>query len=105
MQSRGKPRLRSGLKAELHPHLDLQSFFIDKRGGGSVFDGDAGAVENGDLFFRGAARFDMYQPGGFGHRGDECTFETLLREFKLQSKQLKMLAEMVHDADLKDEKY
>jgi len=48
---------------------------------------------------------DMYQPGGFGHRGDECTFETLLREFKLQGKSLKVLAEMVHDADLKDEKY
>ena len=53
----------------------------------------------------GAVRFDMYQPGGFGHRGDECTFETLLREFKLQSKPLKVLAEMIHDADLKDEKY
>ena len=49
--------------------------------------------------------FDMYQPGGFGHRGDECTFETLLREFKLQGKPLKALAEMIHDADIKDEKY
>ncbi len=49
--------------------------------------------------------FDMYQPGGFGHRGDECTFETLLREFKLQGKSMKVLAEMIHDADLKDEKY
>lgn len=53
----------------------------------------------------GTVRFDMYQPGGFGHRGDECTFETLLHEFKLQTKQLKVLAEMIHDADLKDEKY
>ena len=52
-----------------------------------------------------AIRFDMYQPGGFGHRGDECTFETLLREFKLQSKSLKLLAEMVHDADIKDDRY
>ena len=49
--------------------------------------------------------FDMYQPGGFGHRGDECTFETLLREFKLQGKALRVLGEMIHDADLKDEKY
>jgi hypothetical protein len=49
--------------------------------------------------------FDMYQPGGFGHRGDECTFETLMREFKLGSKSLRVLAEMVHDADIKDEKY
>src|SRR3954470_52567 len=49
--------------------------------------------------------FDMYQPGGFGHRGDECTFETLSREFKLQGKSLKVLGEMIHDADLKDGKY
>jgi hypothetical protein len=49
--------------------------------------------------------FDMYQPGGFGHRGDDCTFETLLREFRLQNKSLKVLAEMIHDADLKDDKY
>jgi hypothetical protein len=47
----------------------------------------------------------MYQPGGFGHRGDECTFETLLREFKLQNKSLKLLAEMIHDADIKDDRY
>lgn len=53
----------------------------------------------------GTVRFDMYQAGGFGHRGDECTFETLLREFKLQGKSFKVLAEMIHDADLKDEKY
>jgi len=49
--------------------------------------------------------FDMYQPGGFGHHGDECTFETLLREFKLSSKPLRVMAEMIHDADIKDEKY
>jgi hypothetical protein len=49
--------------------------------------------------------FDMYQPGGFGHHGDECTFETLLREFKLSSKPLRALGQMIHDADIKDEKY
>jgi hypothetical protein len=49
--------------------------------------------------------FDMYQPGGFGHRGDQCTFETLLREFKLKENALRVLGEMIHDADLKDEKY
>jgi hypothetical protein len=53
----------------------------------------------------GAVRFDMYQAGGFGHRGDDCTFETLLAEFELSGKPLKVLAEMIHDADVKDEKY
>jgi hypothetical protein len=54
---------------------------------------------------RNAIPFDMYQSGGFGHRGDCCTFETLLQEFKLRDRPLRVLAEMVHDADLKDEKF
>lgn len=62
------------------------------------FAGDAAAVPD-------AIPFDMYQPGGFGHRGDHCTFETLVSEFKLRGRAFRRLAEMVHDADLKDEKY
>jgi len=30
---------------------------------------------------KGGVPFDMFQSGGFGHRGDECTFETLQKEF------------------------
>lgn len=53
-----------------------------------------------------AIPFDMYNaPTGFGHVGDHCTFETLVAEFKLEGKQLRVLAEMIHDADIKDEKY
>ena len=52
-----------------------------------------------------AIPFDMYQAAGFGHRGDHCTFETLVHEFKLAGKGLRLLAEMIHDADLKDAKY
>ena len=52
-----------------------------------------------------AIPFDTYEGGGFGHRGDNCTFETLLREFRLHRKSLNVLAEMIHDADLKDQKF
>jgi hypothetical protein len=40
-----------------------------------------------------------------GHHGDDCTFETLLRRTGLRDRKLAMLAEIVHEADLKDEKF
>lgn len=51
-----------------------------------------------------AIPFDMYQ-GGFGHRGEDCTFETLVRSFHIRDKRVARMAEMVHDADLFDEKF
>jgi hypothetical protein len=52
-----------------------------------------------------AIAFDMYGESGFGHRGDHCTFETLCAEFSLRDPRLKDIAEIVHDADLHDEKF
>jgi hypothetical protein len=52
-----------------------------------------------------AIAFDMYGDAGFGHRGDNCTFETLCTEFSLREPRLKEIAEIVHDADLHDEKF
>jgi hypothetical protein len=52
-----------------------------------------------------AIAFDMYGDVGFGHRGDHCTFETLFAEFSLRDPRLKDIAEIVHDADLHDEKF
>ena len=52
----------------------------------------------------GELRFDMYQ-GEFTHEGDRCTFETLLARFGLGEPGLRALAEIVHDVDLKDEKF
>jgi hypothetical protein len=46
----------------------------------------------------------MYQ-GGFGHRGDDCTFETLEKEFRIKDAEVRILGEMIHDADLDDGKY
>jgi hypothetical protein len=51
-----------------------------------------------------AIPFDMYH-GGFGHRGDDCTFETLQKDFKIRDRRVKVISEIVHDADLADGKY
>jgi hypothetical protein len=53
----------------------------------------------------GAIPFDTFLPEGFGHRGEDCTFETLCREFAIQDPRAVALARMIHDADLGDEKY
>lgn len=41
----------------------------------------------------------------FTHQGDDCTFETLVRRFAIQDKAVQLIAEMIHDADLEDEKF
>lgn len=51
-----------------------------------------------------AIRFDMFQ-GGFGHRGEDCTFETLCKEFRLRDARVMAIGEMIHDADLADGKF
>jgi len=52
----------------------------------------------------GAIRFDMYE-GEFTHEGDRCSFEVMLDRFGLDDAGFRTLAEVVHDIDLKDEKY
>jgi hypothetical protein len=49
-------------------------------------------------------RFDMFE-GEFTHVGDRCTFETLLDRFALTDPALQAIGEIVHDIDLKDEKF
>lgn len=53
---------------------------------------------------REAVRFDMFH-GGFGHRGEDCTFETLQKSFRIRGHKVSVIAEMIHDADLLDEKF
>jgi len=47
----------------------------------------------------------MFQAGGFGHRGDDCTFETLRKEFAVRDRKVLAIAEIIHDADLDDGKF
>jgi hypothetical protein len=53
---------------------------------------------------RRAVPFDMFH-GGFGHRGEDCTFETLQKQFRIRDRKVGVLAQIVHDADLGDEKF
>lgn len=52
-----------------------------------------------------AIPFDMFEGDGFGHRGDDCTFETLRKEFAIRDQKVQAIAETIHDADLSDEKF
>jgi hypothetical protein len=52
-----------------------------------------------------AVPFDMFQAKGFGHRGDDCTFETLCKEFSIRDRRVRTIAQIIHDADLEDEKF
>lgn len=71
--------------------------FIDKRPR-FYFVADGEAVE-------GAIPFDMFG-AEFTHQGEDCTFETMLKRFSLgESKGLREMAEIVHDIDLKDDKF
>jgi hypothetical protein len=51
-----------------------------------------------------AIPFDMAEVE-FSHHGDDCTFETLVKRFGIADKAVLRMAEMVHDADLEDEKF
>ena len=53
---------------------------------------------------RGTVPFDMYG-AEFTHHGEDCTFETLMKAFDLKDTALQSIAEIVHDIDLKDNKY
>ncbi len=55
------------------------------------------ALEDVDLFDVAGARLS--------HHGDTCSFETFLVEYELGDPVLQQIAEIIHDADLMDEKY
>jgi hypothetical protein len=51
-----------------------------------------------------ATPFDM-RGVELGHHGGDCTFETILRRYELTDPVLWKVAEIVHEADLDDERY
>jgi len=52
----------------------------------------------------GEIRFDMFD-GEYTHEGDRCSFEVMIQRLRLQDHALAVMAEVVHDIDLKDGKY
>lgn len=53
----------------------------------------------------GAVAFDMFHEEGFGHRGDDCTFETLEKQFRIRDPRVAVIGQIIHDADLLDERF
>jgi hypothetical protein len=53
---------------------------------------------------RGELRFDMFE-AEFTHVGDRCTFEVLVERMDLRDGALVAIGEIVHDLDLRDDKY
>ena len=52
-----------------------------------------------------AIPYDMFCAQGFGHHGEDCTFETLQKEFSIRDGRVNRIAQIIHDADLGDEKF
>ncbi len=48
--------------------------------------------------------FDM-RNGAFSHRGNLCTFETMVASFGLEEPSLRLIGEIVHEIDLRDGRY
>src|SRR3990167_2154289 len=53
---------------------------------------------------QGELRFDMFE-GEFTHQGERCTFEVLIGHTGLADPALGAIGEIIHDIDLKDDKY
>jgi hypothetical protein len=71
--------------------------YIDGEAAFSFFEDAVEAPEGAELFDVVGARLS--------HRGDDCSFETFLKEYALEDPVLVEIAEIVHDADLMDDKY
>ena len=71
-------------------HIDSEAKF--------TFDKDARGHPN-------AIPFDMFNAEGFGHVGNDCTFETLVKSFGLKDPRLLLVAQAIHDADLADDRF
>ena len=84
------------------PHIDrIASAWLIKR----FIDPDAQFVFAPPAEFPAdAIPFDA--PGvELSHQGEDCTFETLVKRARLRDRRLTRLAEVVHEADLRDGKY
>jgi hypothetical protein len=84
------------------PHIDrIASAWLIKR----FIDPDAEFVFGPPADFpKDAIPFDA--PGvELSHHGEDCTFETLVKRARLRDRRLVRLAEVVHEADLRDGKY
>lgn len=73
--------------------------FIDRDGTFRFLD-----EQEGGKAHRDAVYFDMKE-GDITHVGDLCTFEVLVKSFGIKDKAVRTIAALVHELDMKDEKY
>jgi len=71
--------------------------FVDPQAIFTFFEDPMEAPKDAELFDVAGARLS--------HHGEDCSFETFLKEYSLEDPVLAEIAEIVHDADLMDEKY
>lgn len=71
--------------------------FIDGEAVFYFFDDPTEAPKEAELFDVAGTRLS--------HHGEDCSFETFLKEYGLKDPVLVEIAEIVHDADLMDDKY
>ncbi len=71
--------------------------FVDPQAAFAFLGDPSEAPQGAELFDVAGARLS--------HHGDDCSFETFLKEYDLHDPVLSEIAEIVHDADLMDEKY
>lgn len=89
---------RRGVKIDRIASAWLIRRFIDPEATFRFVEARGYAPEPGEL------RFDMFE-AEYGHEGDSCTFEVLVRRFAVGAPGVSALAEIVHDIDLKDERF
>jgi hypothetical protein len=84
------------------PHIDrIASAWLIRR----FYDADAtfAFADAADAARKGIP-FDVLG-AEFGHHGEDCTFETLIKRFGVKDRRAKIIAEIVHEADLHDGKF
>jgi hypothetical protein len=89
---------REGVYADRIASAWLIRRFIDPEARFKFVSGKGYRPQEGEL------RFDMFE-AEFTHEGDKCTFEGLMERAGLRDPALRAIAEIIHDIDLKDEKF
>ena len=89
---------RAGIYVDRMASAWLIRRFLDSQARFRFVSGDSYQPQSGEL------RFDMYE-AEFTHEGDKCTFEVLLARFAIVDAALGPIAEIVHDIDMKDDKF
>ena len=98
---RGRAAMRWATRSGCHIDRAASSWLITR-----FIDPDAAFVfvDDPDDVPTDATPFDM-RGVELTHRGDDCTFETILRDYALADPVLWDLARIVHEADLDDERF